>query len=68
METNTRMQQPDLAELSADPPEVAVLAEVPLNDADAARARSEENILQWMSYLPEDCVRTMIDMGWDVST
>jgi hypothetical protein len=31
-------------------------------------ARSENNILQWMSYLPEDCIRTMIQMGWDVST
>lgn len=31
-------------------------------------ARSEENILEWMSYLPEDCIRTMIAMGWDVTT
>ena len=30
--------------------------------------RSEDNILQWMSYLPEDCIRTMISMGWDIST
>jgi hypothetical protein len=30
--------------------------------------RSEGNILQWMSYLPEDCIKTMIAMGWDVST
>jgi hypothetical protein len=30
--------------------------------------RSENNILQWMAYLPEDCIRTMIQMGWDVST
>jgi hypothetical protein len=31
-------------------------------------ARSEANILEWMSYLPQDCVETMIRMGWDVST
>jgi hypothetical protein len=31
-------------------------------------ARSERNILHWMTYLPEDCVRTMIRMGWDVTT
>jgi hypothetical protein len=31
-------------------------------------ARSEENILRWMEYLPEDCIQTMILMGWDVST
>jgi hypothetical protein len=37
------------------------------NDSDVV-ARSENNILQWMSYLPEDCVKTMIQMGWDVTT
>jgi hypothetical protein len=31
-------------------------------------AHSEKNILQWMVYLPEGCVRTMIQMGWDVTT
>jgi hypothetical protein len=31
-------------------------------------ARSERNILEWMSYLPEDCVSAMIRMGWDVTT
>jgi hypothetical protein len=36
------------------------------NDTDVAR--SEKNILQWMTYLPEDCIRRMIQMGWDVTT
>jgi hypothetical protein len=36
------------------------------NDADVAR--SEQNVLEWMAYLPEDCIRTMIQMGWDVTT
>jgi hypothetical protein len=35
---------------------------------DTDVARSEKNILQWMDYLPEDCIRTMIQMGWDVTT
>jgi hypothetical protein len=35
---------------------------------DANVARSERNVLQWMEYLPEDCIRTMIQMGWDVTT
>jgi hypothetical protein len=30
--------------------------------------RSNANIIRWMPYLPEDCIRTMIAMGWDVST
>jgi hypothetical protein len=36
--------------------------------SDADVARSEKNVLKWMAYLPEDCVRTMIQMGWDVTT
>lgn len=36
------------------------------NDEDVAR--SERNIRRWMAYLPEDCVKTMIRMGWDVTT
>jgi hypothetical protein len=36
------------------------------NQADIAR--SETNVLQWMAYLPEDCIRTMIQMGWDMDT
>lgn len=36
------------------------------NDADVAR--SENNVLQWMAYLPADCITTMIQMGWDVTT
>jgi hypothetical protein len=35
---------------------------------DADVARSEINILRWTAYLPEDCVRTMIQMGWDLTT
>jgi hypothetical protein len=30
-------------------------------------ARSENNILKWMSYVPEDCISTMIAMAWDVT-
>jgi hypothetical protein len=26
------------------------------------------NVLEWMSYLPDDCVKKMIELGWDVST
>jgi hypothetical protein len=30
-----------------------------------ATARSTENILLWQTYLPDNCVDTMIKMGWD---
>jgi hypothetical protein len=39
---------------------------VPLRAADAKR--SVRNILQWNSYLPANCVRTMVRMGWDYTT
>jgi len=32
------------------------------NDVDIAR--SAENILQWMSYLPKDYVKVMVEGGW----
>jgi hypothetical protein len=30
--------------------------------------RSARNVLIWQSYLPPDCVASMINMGWDHST
>ncbi len=42
-------------------------ASAPHSDADAVR-RSEANILQWTTYLPIDCIRKMIEMGWDLTT
>jgi hypothetical protein len=66
MESDTLVQQQDFVEVPGEPTDVATPAELQVNADDAAR--SEENILQWMSYLPEDCIRTMIDMGWDVTT
>jgi hypothetical protein len=39
---------------------------VPLRAADARH--SVKNILEWNSYLPSDCVRTMVRMGWDYTT
>ena len=64
METDTQARQRAPAELQAEPSDVTAPVEV--RDVDAAR--SEQNILQWKSYLPEDCVKAMIAMGWDAST
>jgi len=36
-----------------------------ISEADAARAA--ENIRVWRTYLPQDCVDTMIEMGWHLS-
>ena len=66
METYTQASQRAFVELFGEPSVDTMPLEAWTSDADVAR--SEENILRWMSYLPENCIRTMIDMGWDVST
>ena len=66
MEDDSQAQQRVSAEMPPEPSEASAPVEVQVSTADAAR--SEGNILQWMAYLPEDCVRTMIDMGWDINT
>jgi hypothetical protein len=47
-------------------PPYYVSIQVPLRAADAKR--SVKNILEWNCYLPVDCVRTMVRMGWDYTT
>jgi hypothetical protein len=40
-----------------------------VNDrADRVIARAAANIIEWRSYLPEDCVSAMINAGWQWST
>jgi hypothetical protein len=64
MEASTLVER--FVEILGDTSEAAAPAD--LRDSPHDAARSEENVRQWMSYLPEDCVRTMIDMRWDVTT
>lgn len=47
-------------------PRDKALIHVPLRAADAKR--SVQNILEWNGYLPANCVRTMVRMGWDYTT
>jgi hypothetical protein len=64
MDTNAHLK--NYVEIPWEPLDGAVSIDVRANEADAAR--SDRNMLQWMSYLPQDCIRTMIAMGWDVTT
>ena len=64
MDTNALLK--NFVEIPWEPSDAAVSIDVRANEADAAR--SDQNMLQWMSYLPQDCIRTMIAMGWDVTT
>lgn len=59
-------QDRTMIELPADSSTSSAPARPQGSEADIAH--SENNILRWMSYLPEDCIRTMVLMGWDHST
>jgi hypothetical protein len=61
-----RVQAPDYPTLQRGRPHDKALFHVPLRAADAKRSVS--NILRWNSFLPTDCVRTMVRMGWDYTT
>jgi hypothetical protein len=39
-----------------------------LRTHEAYETRSNKNIGSWREFLPEDCVTTMIKMGWDRTT
>jgi hypothetical protein len=65
MDTYTQVPQRVFVELPEELSETASLIDL---EDDADVARSESNILRWMAYLPEDCIRTMIQMGWDLTT
>jgi hypothetical protein len=43
-------------------------AEINENVGAEDAARAAQNILQWTSYLPPECVKAMITMGWDRTT
>jgi hypothetical protein len=66
MEASSLVLHSDYVEFPVEPLRTDSKIGAPENEADIAR--SERNILKWMSYLPEDCVRTMIQMGWDLTT
>ena len=66
MNTAAQVQQQVAVEFKPDSMDAASPIDARVNLEDLMR--SENNILIWMSYLPEDCVRTMIVMGWDATT
>lgn len=64
MDTYTQAPQRVFIDLVEDP--TAPGSTDAQNDADLLR--SEMNVRRWMEYLPVDCIKTMIQMGWDVTT
>jgi hypothetical protein len=46
----------------------ADVVEASLKRKDAAIARAAAIIADWMTYLPEDCVKAMVRDGWHWST
>jgi hypothetical protein len=65
MATNTQLQPWEFFNSAMESSQ----SESPLDaTVDTATIRSENNILAWMAYLPEDCIRRMIQMEWDITT
>jgi hypothetical protein len=38
------------------------------DDCEEVSARAEQNVREWRTYLPPECVESMIRMGWHIST
>jgi hypothetical protein len=66
MGTKARLKQQPSTEMQSE--SLAIAARADARDTAADVAHSEENILRWKEYLPDDCIRTMILMGWDITT
>jgi hypothetical protein len=67
MDTNTQVKEGIFTEPSVESLDVAVEMNPRFDYADAVR-RSDDKILKWMKYLPEDCINRMIEMEWDITT
>jgi hypothetical protein len=47
---------------------VPLVASTEAEDTRSDATRSARNIALWRTYLPEDCVKVMIAMRWDITT
>ena len=68
METHTQVQQGGGLDLAMEASHSTSPGREMHNLLDDSVARSESNILRWMDYLPEDCIKKMIEMEWDITT
>lgn len=66
METHASARRRHFVELASMSSEGPLPTAARGSSADVLR--SKENISRWRSYLPEDCVKVMIRLGWDVTT
>jgi hypothetical protein len=66
MKQNKKNRSHTIVRQHRHPPHDKEMIHIPLRAADAKR--SVKNILQWNCYLPPDCVRAMVKMGWDYTT
>ncbi len=68
MKPNSQVQWQDYSESQSESSDASQAPEPPAAVQAGDPARSEQNIADWSSYLPADCVNTMVSMGWHVST
>jgi hypothetical protein len=65
VETDTQPPRRGLFDALSDQPDASAF-DGPVDPETIGR--SDMNILKWQEYLPEDCIRCMIQMKWDVTT
>jgi hypothetical protein len=66
MTTNLNGQQEAFAGFDDEVP--TITDQIATFFSEPEPTHSAKNILLWKSYLPNDCVKSMITMGWDHST
>jgi hypothetical protein len=66
MNMDAQMQQDSGDGFFPEPSNIAARIDARARAADSER--SEKTILQWVSYFPRTCVKTMIRMGWNKTT
>ena len=66
MTTNLNGQQEAFAGIDDEAP--TITDQIAAFFSEPESTHSAKNILLWKSYLPNDCVKSMITMGWDHST
>jgi hypothetical protein len=66
MSINAYAPQKAFAGIRSDGP--TITEQITVFFTEHLRSHSAKNVVIWKSYLPEDCIKSMVDMGWDYTT
>jgi len=66
MRTDSPLRHDLILETYRQPSNIAALVDT--QALDPSLPHFEQNILEWLTYLPMACVKRMVQMGWDITT